>query len=76
MSMQDSNDLTERVHALETGQAVQTAIQTGAQATQAATDAGMTAANVATHAGTWTTMVAGAAALIVGIFLGIAIAKS
>jgi len=65
MSMQENNDLTERVHALETAQAVQVATQAGASATTAAT-----------HAGTWSTMVAGSAGLVAGIFLGIAIAKA
>jgi hypothetical protein len=76
------NDLEERVHGLETAQAVQAATQAGAEATQSAAMAGMTstnaavqAGNVATsaamHAGTWATMGAGAAGLIIGIFLGI-----
>ncbi|MFD3808132.1 hypothetical protein ACFWTC_32095 [Streptomyces sp. NPDC058619] len=47
----------------------------GAQATQAATQAGMTLTFGATHAGTWSVMVTGSVALMVGIFLGMAIAK-
>jgi hypothetical protein len=39
------------------------------QATQAATQA-------AAHAGTWSTMLAGAAGLVVGMFLGISIIRS
>ncbi len=75
MSENDQN-LIERVHALETAQAVQVATQTGAQATQATTEAGQASTTAAAHAGTWSTMGAGAAALVVGIFLGLAIAES
>jgi len=77
MSMPENDqDLVERVHSLETAQAVQVATQTGAQATQAATQAGQAATTAAGHAGTWATMGAGGAGLIVGIFLGLSIAKS
>jgi hypothetical protein len=65
MSIQENNDLIERIHALETAQAVQAATQSGAHATQAAA-----------HAGTWSTMVAAGACLAGGIFLGMAISKS
>jgi hypothetical protein len=65
MSMQENSDLIERIHALETAQAVQSATQSGAHATQAAA-----------HAGTWSTMIAAAACLAGGILLGIAIARS
>ncbi len=65
MSPQDDSNLIERIHALETAQAVQSATQAGAHTAQAAA-----------HAGTWSTMIAGAAGLIGGIFLGMAIAKS
>ena len=44
-------------------------------ATQAATQAGQASTMAATQAGTWTTIAAGAMALIVGMFLGLAIAK-
>ncbi|MFD3872857.1 hypothetical protein [Streptomyces sp. NPDC058623] len=47
----------------------------GAQATQAATHAGMTSTFTATPAGTWSVMATGSVALLVGIFLGMAIAK-
>lgn len=47
-----------------------------AQATQAATLAGAQAAQAAAHAGTWSTMLAGAGGLVVGIFLGIVIASA
>ena len=73
--MQDS-DLAERVHGLETAQAVQQATQAGAEATQSAAMAGIEATQAAAHAGTWTTLGAGAAGLVAGIFLGLAIAKS
>ncbi len=63
------NDLSERVHALEVGAAT----QAGAQATQAAVQAGAQATTAAAHAGTLGVVGAGGVALIVGIFLGIAI---
>ena len=75
MSMQE-NDVQERLHSLETAQAVQAATQAGAQATMAATQAGASSTTAAAHAGTWSTMAAGAAGFVVGIFLGLAIAKS
>ncbi len=59
------NDDLERVHALETAQATQAATLAGAQATQ-----------TAAHTGTWAVMAAGSVSLIVGIFLGMAIARS
>ena len=40
---------------------------------QAATQAGANATQAATHAGTWSTMLAGAAGLIVGMFLALAL---
>ena len=64
------NDVVERLHAVETAQAVQAAVQAGADATQVATQAGAATTNAATHAGTWSAMVAGAAGLVAGIFLG------
>ncbi len=65
MSMQDSSDILERIHALETAQAVQAATQAGGHATQAAA-----------HAGTWSTMAAAGVCLTGGLLLGMAIAKS
>ena len=77
MSMPENDqEVRERLHSLETAQAVQVATQTGAQATQAATQAGQASTTAAAHAGTWSTMGAGGACLIAGIFLGLAIAKS
>jgi hypothetical protein len=76
MSMPESTDVAERLSSLEKAQAVQAATQAGAEATQAAAQAGMTATQAAAQAGTIGTMAAGAIGLIVGIFLGIAIAKS
>lgn len=73
MSMPES-DVVERLHAVETAQAVQSAVQTGAQATQAATQAGAATTNAAAHAGTLSTMATGSIGLVAGIFLGIAIA--
>ena len=39
---------------------------------QAATQAGVNATQAATHAGTWSTMLAGAGGLVVGLFLAMA----
>ncbi|MDP9452029.1 MAG: hypothetical protein M3P97_01275 [Actinomycetota bacterium] len=61
----NGDDLKERIHALETAQAAQTATTAGMQATQAAA-----------QAGTWAVMAAGSASLVIGIFLGMAISKA
>ena len=61
----DQDQTTERIHALEVAQATQTATLGGAQATQ-----------TAMQAGTWSTYAAGSVGLIVGIFLGLAIAAA
>ena len=77
----------ERLHALETGQAVQAAtvagmeatqaaITAGAEATQSALQAGNAATTTAMQAGTMATMMAGGASLVIGIFLGLAIANT
>ena len=52
--------LQDEIKGLEVGQAVQGATLAGAQATQAAA-----------HAGTWSTMLSGAAGLVVGMFLAV-----
>ena len=57
--------LQDEIKGLEVGQAMQGATLAGAQATQAAA-----------HAGTWSTMLSGAAGLVVGMFLAIAISGS
>lgn len=75
VDMPENDDVIERLHAVETAQAVQAAVQAGAEATQGAVQAGAATTNAATHAGTWSAMVAGAAGLIVGIFLGLAIGR-
>jgi hypothetical protein len=67
------NDVEDRLKAVEVAQATGAATLAGAQATQAAADAGMASTNAAAHAGTIATMAAGSVALIVGIFLGMAI---
>ncbi|HZK50114.1 MAG TPA: hypothetical protein VFD47_00940 [Actinomycetota bacterium] len=69
-------DLKQEVEDLKTSQATQAATQAGAQATQAAMQGGQASTMAAAQAGTWSTMAAGAVALIVGIFLGLAIANS
>ena len=68
--------IIERIHALETAQAVQAATMAGAEATQAAAQAGMTATGAATAAGNMATMVVGSVSLVVGMFLGITIGKT
>lgn len=65
-------DLCDEIQDLKTAQAVQEATDARAHATQAAVQAGDTAAQTAAHAGTWSTMVAGAAMFIVGIFMALA----
>jgi hypothetical protein len=69
------DDFGKRVSELEKAQAVQAATQAGAEATQAAAMSGAQATQAAAHAGTWATMAAGSIALVVGIFLGVTIAK-
>ncbi|MGW5849913.1 hypothetical protein ACWFQ8_18505 [Streptomyces sp. NPDC055254] len=71
----EQSELETKIQTLETGLAVQEASMAGAQATQAATQAGMTSTFGATQAGTWSVMVVGSVALVVGIFLGLAIAR-
>ncbi|MFD9597355.1 hypothetical protein ACFWA9_32010 [Kitasatospora sp. NPDC059973] len=71
----ETAELESKVHGLETALAVQEANLAGAQATQAATQAGMSSTFAATHAGTWSVMAVGSVALVVGLFLGMAIAK-
>lgn len=72
----DNDQLQERIHGLEVAQATQAAAVAGAEATQAAATAGLHAAQAAAHAGTWAVMAVGSVSLIVGIFLGINIAKA
>jgi ElaB/YqjD/DUF883 family membrane-anchored ribosome-binding protein len=61
----ETTDVRQEIQDLRKSIEVQTATQAGANATQAAT-----------HAGTWSTMVAGSAGLIVGIFLALAFAAT
>jgi hypothetical protein len=72
----ESNDLTERLHALEVAQATQAATQAGSVATLTATQTGAASTTAAAQAGTVGTMAAGFVGLIVGIFLGLAVAWS
>ena len=58
-------DTLEKIRELEVAQATQAAALAGAQATQAAT-----------HAGTWSTMLTGAASLVIGMFLGVFVTKA
>ncbi len=67
-----TNDVMEQVQDLKTSQAVMQAELMGAQSTQAATEAGHAATNAAAAAGTWSTMLTGAVAFVVGIFLALA----
>lgn len=57
-------------------QATQAATQAGAQATQAATQAGQAATTAAAQAGLASTVAAGAVAFVVGVFMGMAIARA
>ena len=72
----ENDDLKERIHALETAQATQAASTAGMEATQSAVTAGMQATQAAAQAGTWAVMASGSVSLIVGLFLGMAIAKT
>jgi hypothetical protein len=67
-----TNELMDQVQDLKTSQAVMQAELMGAQATQGATEAGHAATNAAAAAGTWSTMLTGAVAFVVGIFLALA----
>jgi len=71
----DNEQLIERIHALETAQATQTATTAGMEATQGAVQAGNMATTTAMTTGTMTTMAAGSAGLIAGIFLGLALRR-
>jgi hypothetical protein len=72
----EGDDLKERIHGLETAMATQTATTAGMEATNAATTAGLQAAQAAAQVGTWAVMAASGVSLVVGIFLGMAIAKT
>jgi hypothetical protein len=72
METDQITSLKEEIQELKQAQAVAEASNAGAHSTQAAVQAGDTAAQTATHAGTWSTMMAGAVAFIVGIFLALA----
>jgi hypothetical protein len=80
-------DLRMEIEELKREVAVQGATQAGAQSTQAATQAGqasttaasqagLAATNTAAQMGTMSTMAAGFVALVVGIFLGLAMRNS
>jgi hypothetical protein len=71
----DNEKLLDRIHALETAQATQTATTAGMEATQGAVQAGNMATTAAMTTGVMTTMAAGSIGLIVGIFLGLAIRR-
>lgn len=60
----ETAELENKVYTLEKELAVQEATLAGAQSTQAAA-----------HSGTWSVMVAGAVAWVVGVFMGIAVSK-
>jgi hypothetical protein len=61
----ETTDVRQEIQDLRKSIEVQMATQAGANATQAAT-----------HAGTWSTMLAGSAGLIVGIFVALAFAAT
>lgn len=58
----ETKDVRQEIEELKKSMEVQAATQAGAHATQAAT-----------HAGTWSTMLAGGAGLVVGMFLALAL---
>ena len=72
----NGEDVRHDLYELDKTQAVQAATQAGAQATQAATQAGGMATIAATQAGTAAAVAAGGIGLVVGMFLGLAIANS
>jgi hypothetical protein len=72
----DDDKTLERIHALEVAQATQAATQAGSVATLTAAQTGAATTNAAAQAGTVATMAAGSIALIVGLFLGLAIARA
>ena len=74
--MAESNDVQQDVQDLRHDLDVQAATQAGAQSTQAATQAGAQATQAAALSGVAAAVASGFVALIVGIFLGMAIAKS
>jgi hypothetical protein len=61
----EKTDVRQEIQDLRKDMEIQAATQAGAHATQAAT-----------HAGTWSTMVAGSAGLVVGLFLALAFAAT
>lgn len=61
-SRNETKDVHQQIQELEKALEVQAATQAGANATQAAT-----------HAGTWSTMLAGGAGIVVGMFLALAL---
>ncbi len=71
----DNEKLVERIHALETAQAAQSATTAGMEATQGAVQAGNMATTTAMSTGAMTTMAAGSVGLIAGVFLGLAIRR-
>jgi hypothetical protein len=77
---QDIEDLKrqhEVTEATQAGaQATQAATQAGAEATQAAVQAGQATTMAAAQAGLASSVAAGAVAMVVGLFLGMAIARS
>lgn len=75
-TQQMAEDTEQRLRQLEIAQATQEATMVGAEATQTAVTTGMSATNAAMQAGTWSTMTAGAIGMVVGMFLGLAIANT
>ena len=61
-SRNETKDVHQEINDLEKTMEVQAATQAGANATQAAT-----------HAGTWSTMLAGGAGIVIGMFLALAL---
>jgi hypothetical protein len=87
MEKPSGGETEERLHALETAQAVQAATVAGMEATQSAAMAGAEATQGAIHAGNMATttamqagnmasMVIGSVGFVVGVFLGLAISAT
>ena len=74
--MAEGNDVQQDVQDLRHDLDVQAATQAGAQSTQAATQAGAQATQAAAVSGVAAAVASGFVAFVIGIFLGMAIAKS
>ena len=74
--MAESSDVQQSVEHLRHDLDVQAATQAGAQSTQAATQAGAQATQAAAVSGVAAAVASGFVTFVIGIFLGMAIAKA